>query len=99
MKQQDNNSPSKANFTTKDLNTWVEKEISNNEFQKTTVKIINSLKEDTQKLVFDLKEDVNKELNELKEYTNKQMKLTRLSRIWRRKSIKVQKPWKIINLK
>jgi hypothetical protein len=34
MKQQDNYSLSKANATTKDLNTCVEKEISNNEFQK-----------------------------------------------------------------
>jgi hypothetical protein len=60
MKQQDNYSPSKANSTTKDLNTYVEEELSNNELQKTIVKMINDLKEETQKLVFDLKEDVNK---------------------------------------
>jgi hypothetical protein len=33
MKQQDNYSPSKANSTTKDLITCIEKKISNNEFQ------------------------------------------------------------------
>jgi hypothetical protein len=60
MKQQDNHSPSKTNSTTKDLNTCVEEEISNDEFQKTIVKMINDLKEETQNLVFDLKEDMNK---------------------------------------
>jgi hypothetical protein len=34
MKQQDNCSLPKANSTIKDLNTYVEEEISNNEFQK-----------------------------------------------------------------
>jgi hypothetical protein len=71
MKQQDNYSPSKANSTTKDPNTCVKEELSNNEFQKTVVKVINDLKEETQKLVFDLKEDRNKQLNELKENTNR----------------------------
>jgi hypothetical protein len=60
LKQQDNHSPSKVNATTKDLNTCVEGEISNNEFQKTKGKMINNLKEETQKLVFDHKEDMNK---------------------------------------
>jgi hypothetical protein len=46
MKQQDNPSPSKASSTTKDLNNCVEKDISNNEFQKATVKMINDLKEE-----------------------------------------------------
>jgi hypothetical protein len=59
LKQQDNHSPSKASFITKDLNTCVEEEMSNNELQKTIVKIINDLKEETQKLVFDLKENMN----------------------------------------
>jgi hypothetical protein len=58
MKQQDNHSPSKANSTTKDLNTCVEEELSNNEFQKTIVKMINDLKEETQNLVTDLKENM-----------------------------------------
>jgi hypothetical protein len=34
-----------------DLNTCIEKEKSNNEFQKTIVKMINNLKEETQKLI------------------------------------------------
>jgi hypothetical protein len=51
MKQQDNHSPSKANFTTKDLNTCTEEEISNNEFKKPKVKMIHDLKEEAQKLV------------------------------------------------
>jgi hypothetical protein len=38
MKQQDNCSPSKTNSTTKDLNTSIEEEISDNEFQKTIVR-------------------------------------------------------------
>jgi hypothetical protein len=43
---------------------------------------------------------VNKQLNELKRIqTNRWMKLRRLSRIWKRKQIKIWKPWKIINLK
>jgi hypothetical protein len=58
MKQQDNHSPSKANSTTKDLNTCVEEELSTNEFQKTIVKMINDLKEETQNLVTDLKENM-----------------------------------------
>jgi hypothetical protein len=71
MKQQDDHSPSKANSTTKDLNTCIEGEISNKEFQKIAVKMINNLKEETQKLVIYLKEDVNKQLNELKENKNR----------------------------
>jgi hypothetical protein len=55
MKQQDNYSPSKANYTTKYPNNSVEEEQSNNKFQKTVVKMINDLKQETQKLVFDLK--------------------------------------------
>jgi hypothetical protein len=46
MKQQDNCSPSKVNYTTKDLNICVEEELSNNEFQKTII-MINQLKEET----------------------------------------------------
>jgi hypothetical protein len=71
MKQQDNHSPSKATSTTKDPNTCIKEELSNNKFQKTIVKMINDLKEETQKLVFDLKEDMNKHLNELKENTDR----------------------------
>jgi hypothetical protein len=57
----------KIQLPPKDLNTSVEAEISNNEFQKTIVKMINELKEKTQKLEPDLKEeDVSKQLNELK---------------------------------
>jgi hypothetical protein len=56
----------KVNSTTEELNTCVEEDISNNEFQKIVVEMINNLKEETQKLVFDFKEDVNKQLNELK---------------------------------
>jgi hypothetical protein len=67
MKQQDNCSPSKANATTTDLNTCVE--LSNNEFQKSIVKMLKDFKEETQKSVFDLTEDANKQLNELKENT------------------------------
>jgi hypothetical protein len=70
MKQQDNHSPSKANSTTKSPNTCVEA-LSNNEFQKTIVKMINNLKEETQKLVFYPKENVNKQINVLKENTNR----------------------------
>jgi methyl-accepting chemotaxis protein len=73
MKQQNNHSPSKANSTTKVPNTYVPEELSNNEFQKTIVKIINFFKAETQKIVFDLKENMSKQLNELKENTNKQM--------------------------
>jgi hypothetical protein len=49
MKQQDNHSPSKSKSATKDLNTTKDylKELSNNEFQKTIVKMINDLKEET----------------------------------------------------
>jgi hypothetical protein len=60
MKQQDNHSPSKANSTTKDPNTYVEEELSNNEFQKTIIKMTNDFKEETQKLVLYLKEDAIK---------------------------------------
>jgi hypothetical protein len=60
MREQDNHSPSKAYSNTKDLNTCIEKELSNNEFQKTIVKMINNLKEEKQKLVFDFKENVKK---------------------------------------
>jgi hypothetical protein len=38
MKQEDNHSPSKANTTTKDLNTSIEEEILNNEFWNTILK-------------------------------------------------------------
>jgi hypothetical protein len=34
MKQQDNHSPPKANSTTKDPNTCIEEELSNNELKK-----------------------------------------------------------------
>jgi hypothetical protein len=44
MKQQVNHSTSKAYATAKDLNTFIEEEISNNEFQKTTVKTMISRK-------------------------------------------------------
>jgi hypothetical protein len=73
MKQQDNHSPSKVNSTTKDLNTCIGEEISNNEFQKTIVKMINdhNLKEETQKLVLDLKEDVNKQMSSKGIQTNR----------------------------
>jgi hypothetical protein len=47
MKQQDNCSPSKAFPTTKDLNAYVEEDISNNKFQKTIVKMINQLKKES----------------------------------------------------
>jgi gas vesicle protein len=70
MKQQDNHSPSKANSTTKGLNTCIE-ELSNNEFKKAIVKLMKNFKEEIQKLIFDLKEDMNKQLNELKENTKK----------------------------
>jgi hypothetical protein len=60
MKLQDYRSPSKANPTNKDPNTWIEEKLPNNEFLKKIVKMINDLKEETQKLVFDLKEKVNK---------------------------------------
>jgi F0F1-type ATP synthase membrane subunit b/b' len=73
MKQQANSSPSKANFTTKDLNNGKEEEISNNEFQKVIGRMINELKEETQEQVSDLKEDMNKQINELKGNTKKQM--------------------------
>jgi hypothetical protein len=48
MKQQDNCFPSKANSTTKDLNNCIEEELSNTEFQKIIVRMINELKEKTQ---------------------------------------------------
>jgi hypothetical protein len=71
MKQQENHSLSKANSISKDLNTCIAEEISNNEFQKTIVKVINDLKEETQKPVFDLKEDMNKQVNGLKHSTKR----------------------------
>jgi hypothetical protein len=46
MKQQVSCSLSKAKSTTKDLNTCIEEELSNNEFQKTIVKMIKDLKEE-----------------------------------------------------
>jgi hypothetical protein len=55
MKQQDNCSPSKANSTTKEPDTCVEEDLSNKEFKKKILKMINDLKKGTQKLVFDLK--------------------------------------------
>jgi gas vesicle protein len=73
VKQQDNSSPSKANSTTRDVNICEEEKISNTEFQKIMVRMINELKEETQKLVTDFKEEMSKQLNELKENTNKQM--------------------------
>jgi hypothetical protein len=45
-KHQDNCCPLKANSTTKDPNTCVEEELSNNVFLKTIVKMIISLKEE-----------------------------------------------------
>jgi hypothetical protein len=65
--RQTTSSPSKANSITKDLNNSEKEEISNIEFQKIVVRVVNDLKEDTQKLVSDLKEDVDKQLSELKE--------------------------------
>jgi hypothetical protein len=58
IKQQGNSSPSKANSTTKDLNTSEEKEISNIEFQKIIERMINEFKEETQKLACHLKERI-----------------------------------------
>jgi hypothetical protein len=52
MKEQDNLSLSKANSITKDPDTCIEEELSNNEFQKTIVKMINDLIEETQELEF-----------------------------------------------
>jgi hypothetical protein len=46
MKQQGNIFPSKANFTTEDLNSSEEEETSIIEFNKTIVRIINELKEE-----------------------------------------------------
>jgi hypothetical protein len=70
MKQQENHSSSKVNSTTKDPNTSVQEELSNNEFRKTIVKMINYHKE-AQKLVFHLKGNVNNQVNEFKENTNR----------------------------
>jgi hypothetical protein len=47
IKQQSNISPSKANSTSKDLNNSEEEEISNTEFQKIIVRMINEFKEET----------------------------------------------------
>jgi hypothetical protein len=69
----------KVNSTTKDPNTCIEEKLSNNEFQKTIVKMINDLKEETQKLLFDLKESMNKQLKELKENTKKEMNEIKLT--------------------
>jgi hypothetical protein len=81
MKQQDNCSLSKANSTTKDLNTCIKEEISNNELQKITIKMINDLKEETQKLELNLKQDMNKQMSSKRIQTNRRMKLRRPSRI------------------
>jgi hypothetical protein len=62
---------SKVNSTSKGPNPCVEEELSNNESQKTIVKMINYFREETQKLVFDLKENMNEQLNKLKENTNR----------------------------
>jgi hypothetical protein len=50
MKQQNNCSPSKSYSNTKGLDNFIEKEISNVEFQKIIVMMINKIKEGTQKL-------------------------------------------------
>jgi hypothetical protein len=92
MKQQDNCSPSKANSTTKDPDISIKEELSTNEFRKNIVKMINDLKEKTQKFVFDIKVDMNKQMSSKKIQTNRSMKLIRLFRIWKRKSIKIWKP-------
>jgi hypothetical protein len=54
-KQQGNSSSSKVNSTTKGLNNSKEEKISNIEFQKIIVRVINKPKEETHKLVFELK--------------------------------------------
>jgi hypothetical protein len=58
MMQQGNSSPSKANSTTKVINKSKEKEISNIEFKKIIVRLINTLKEETHKLVIELKKKI-----------------------------------------
>jgi hypothetical protein len=58
--KQDNCSPSKANSSIKDPDTCIEEKLSNNEFQKTIIKLMNDFKEETQNLVFDIKENMNK---------------------------------------
>jgi excinuclease UvrABC nuclease subunit len=68
LKKQENNSSTKAKFTTKDLNNSEEKEISNSEFQKILEGMNNELKKETQKLVTDLKNDMNKQVKELREF-------------------------------
>jgi hypothetical protein len=60
MNQQGNSSPSKTNFNTKDPNSSKGEEISNIEFQKIIVGVINELKEEVQKLAYDIKEDMRK---------------------------------------
>jgi hypothetical protein len=45
--KQNNQSPSKANSTTKDPNTYIEDELSNNKIKKTIIIMINDLKEQT----------------------------------------------------
>jgi hypothetical protein len=64
-KHQGNSSPLKANSVMKDLNSRKEEEISNIEFQKIIIRMINELKEEAQKLVSKLKEVKNKKLKEL----------------------------------
>jgi hypothetical protein len=64
MKQEDNCCPSKANSTTKDPNTYIKEELSDNKFKKKIVKTVNELNE-TQKLVFVLNEDMNKQLKKI----------------------------------
>jgi hypothetical protein len=58
-KQQDNSSPLKSKSTTKDLNNNEEEKISNIEFQKIIVRMIDELKEEKQKLASEIKEDMN----------------------------------------
>jgi hypothetical protein len=55
------------------LNNSKEEEISNIEFQKVILRIINELKEGTHNPVSELKEDMNKQVKECKENSNKQM--------------------------
>jgi hypothetical protein len=68
--------PQKPTPPVKGLCNCKEEEISNIEFHKIIVQMINEL-EETQMLVSDLKASVNKQLNGLKENTNRWMKLTK----------------------
>jgi hypothetical protein len=54
--------------------------------------MVNGLNEKIQKLVFDLKENMNKQIGSKRIQTNIWMKLRRLSRIGKMKSIKKWKP-------